>query len=349
VSGLLPGAGHVLLGKVREGAWILLALAVAPLVAVAAFFLGAVPLCWVALRTAALVGAYGVADAALGLLEEADGRHRLHRVPPRRVALLNLLTGGLGYEALGERRWALSAGPLALVLQLGLAWVWPPALLAAEVLLAAAALHGWWWAHGRARRPATPPVDSTPRRLRPALAAATALALAGALGLQLVAVAYDAARHPRRDGVVALEPFYENPHYDLRLEMPSPGWSFQPTGGDVLVAATHLAEDASLRLRLRPRLPGGPGGEALARRAVEEARAAGWDLRVATAGPARLGALPAWALTAEGFHRGRARRVRVVAAADGLRAWILWSQWTPTADRFASGEVEALCAALDLR
>ena len=129
LSALLPGLGHILLGKVREGVAILLASLATQGLASLAFAMGWTPLSWIGFRAGGALYLFAVGDAALLLFERADGRHRLYPESPRRVAFWNLVGYGTGYEILGERKWALGVGAGALVFHAGLAFLWWPSIL----------------------------------------------------------------------------------------------------------------------------------------------------------------------------------------------------------------------------
>jgi hypothetical protein len=134
LSLLLPGAGHIYCGKTSTGVWTmfwfltgflvttLLAVSRVPQLAIVPALIWAVP-----------IYIFAFLDAVLTTREANEGRDLPAHGNPRIAAILNLLTTGLGYFYLGERKLGLIvflAGrivgtsvpfPLSILLQIGFA------------------------------------------------------------------------------------------------------------------------------------------------------------------------------------------------------------------------------------
>lgn len=345
---ILPGLGQILLGRMREGLVLLGACMASQLLATLAFAMAWTPLTWIALRAGGAIYLFAIGDAALRLYEQSDGRYRMFPESPRRVAFWNLVGYGAGYEILGERRWALGVGGTALFLHAVLAFAWWPAILFGEALLLASAVHAWWLAAEQKRRLDPEPVDSCPLWLRRSLLVSLGLTVLIAVLSQWVSVSWREASHIRRENSVAIEPFYENPHYGLRLEMPSPGWQFLPPMGNELISAAHLTEGAAMSLSVAPRSPLNWSDELWALHMMEEALHAGWDLDITAVESSSLGNLPGIEVEAEGRFRGQPRVVRMVTASRGLQHLTLWYEWSPEPDAFAAHEVGLILASIQV-
>jgi len=346
-AGLVPGAGHLLLGKVQEGVAILLTTVVSQILATVAMAMGWTALSWVALRAGSAAYLYGVADAALLLYEMADGRADQGPPPPRRAAFWNLIGYGAGYELLEERTLALALGTTAALFHLGLSFVWAWAVVVGELLLLATASHAWWMATSQ-RRPRPDLKDTTPAWLRRSLVVSAVATLLLALASQWVALAWHDALQPERDEAVAMAPFYDNPHYGIHLEMPSPGWDFLSPSGDELFCATHLTENAALILKVAPRTLLDWDDQSWMDALLKDAAKKGWQLQVESSGPARLGSLAGWSVRAKGSYRGTPRTLHVVTATRGLQHITLWYEWAPMPDSFASTEMDQILASIEL-
>jgi len=233
-------------------------------------------------------------------------------------------------------------------LHAGLAFLWWPSILIAELVLLASAVHAWWLAVEQKQRVSPDPVDSCPLWLRRSLLVSAALTLLLVIGSQWVSLAWRESLHIRREAAVAIEPFYENPHYGLQLEMPSPGWRFLPPLGNELLSAAHLTEGAALSLSVAPRSPLFWSDELWALEMMRQARAAGWQLQITSFELSQLGALPGIELQAEGSFRGQPRIVRMVTASRKLQHLTLWYEWTPEPDAFAANEVGAILASIQV-
>jgi hypothetical protein len=347
-AAVLPGAGHMLLGKVREGLAILLTAVAAQVLGSVGFGLGWVAVSWVGFRTGGLVVLFAVGDAALLRFERADGRAALYPDPPRSVAFWNLVGYGAGYELLGRRYLALALGGAALIFHLGLAQLWPKAAIFGEILLLGSAIHAYLLAEANKRIPSRLPSSSTPAWLRRSLLVTAALTLILMLASQWVALAWRDSLHLRREEAVAVEPFYDNPYYGLHLEMPSPGWQFLQPTGDELFSAAHLTENAVMSLRIAPRTPFAWDDHSWMQKLMRDEQKQGWSLRPTRIEPAKLGTLPALSLSAKGTWRGRPRTVRVVTATRGLQHITLWYEWSPSKDSFATTEVGQILASMQL-
>jgi hypothetical protein len=348
LAAIVPGLGHAILGKVREGVAIFLASAAAQGLATLAFAMGWTPLTWIAFRAGAALYLFAVADASLLLFERADGRTRLYPESPRRVAFWNLVGYGAGYEILGERRWALAVGGSALALHAGLSFLWWPFIVLGELLLLGSAVHAWWLAMEQKQRISPEPADSSPVWLRRSLLVSATLTLLLLLASQYVSVAWRESMHIRRDAAVAIEPFYENPNYGLKLEMPSPGWRFLPPMGNELLSASHLTEGAALSLSVAPRSPLQWTDELWVLETIRRARSMGWQLQITSMEPSQLGTLPGIEIQADGRYRGLPRSVRIVTASRGLQHLTLWYEWTPDPGAMAAREVGAILASIQV-
>ena len=347
-SGLIPGAGHLLLGKVREGVAIFLATAFSQVLATLGLAMGWAAFSWVAFRAGGALYLYAVGDSALLLYEITDGRRQLYPEPPRRVAFWNLIGYGAGYAMLGERTWAIAAGSLAALFHLGLSFLWTKAVVGGEILLLASAVHAWWLAQAQMRRRNPMPQNSTPLWLRRSLLVTAALTLLMILANQWVALAWRDALHLRRENAVSVAPFYDNPDYELHLEMASPGWAFLTPTGNELFHATHLTENAVLSLRVDPRTPWNWSDPIWMNEVLKKAQEEGWSLEVDSSAPANLGTLPGWSISARGSFKGQERTLKVVTAVRGLQHITLWYQWAPLPDTFAGDEVDQILAGLQL-
>ncbi len=347
-SALVPGAGHMLLGKVREGVAILLLCVLTQIMASLGFALGWVAISWIGFRTGGALYLFAVADAALLRYEKADGRSAQYPESPRRVAFWNFVGYGAGYEILGMRAWALGAGGAGFLTHFALAILWPQLAIVGEVILVSSAIHAYFQAYADKRQLSRLPDDTTPHWLRRSLLITCVLTLAIAVASQWVALQWRDSMHLQRQGAVAIEPFYDNPHYGLHLEMPSPGWEFLQPSGDELFSAAHLTENAMMSLRIAPRTPFTWDNQLWAQKVLNDARNEGWKLHLTQSEPSQLGTLPAWSLSAEGTWRGGKRVVRIITAARGLQHITLWYEWSPSKSSLASTEVGQILASMHL-
>lgn len=353
---LLPGLGHLLLGKTRMGTVLLAAALGGTGLAAAAVVLRLPHVPWLALRIAFLAYLFGLADSTLSCLEMVDGRYRNHPTPARRVAFLNLLGYGAGYWRLGEVKLALAAWALLGPLHLGLGlWGWGAAAMA-EILVAAAALHGLRTAEDRSlpryarafgeRHPVAR--DTTPVWLSPAFYAHATLLFAVMLASLGMAHAWVDASRVDRSVAVRVEPYYRNGLYDLSLEFNAPGWAFTRQEDDDFVVARHVAENTSARLSLRPRIPWLDSDEEAIAAELERARRAGYRLSLESVSVANLGSLEGLRAHARGTEEGRARNVVLFTAGHGWRRYVLWFEWSPRHQDFAQAELTFLLEKLHL-
>ncbi len=347
-AALVPGAGHILLRKVREGVAILLLSLLAQIVLSLGFTMGWPLICWIGLRGSGALYLYAVADAALLRYEKADGRIAQYPESPRRVAFWNLVGYGAGYEMLGMRLWALIGGGAAFLFHFALAIFAPKLAILGELILVSSAIHAYIVAYGDKRTLSRLPEDTTPRWLRRSLVISCALTLVLAVTGQWVALQWRDSLHIQRQDAVSIEPFYDNPHYGLHLEMPSPGWEFLQPTGDELFAAAHLTENALMDLRIAPRTPTAWSNRGWARKTLNDAQRKGWNLQVSDSGASTLGTLTAWSLSARGSYRGSKREVRIVTAARGLQHITLWYEWSPSQSSPAATQVGQLLASVQV-
>ncbi len=347
-AALVPGAGHILLRKVREGVAILLLSLFAQILLSLGFAMGWPLICWIGLRSSGALYLYAVADAALLRYEMADGRSAQYPESPRRVAFWNLVGYGAGYEMLGMRVWALGAGGAAFLFHFALALMAPKLAILGELILVASAVHAYMVAYGDKRTLSRLPEDTTPPWLRRSLLITCALTLVFTGLGQWVALQWRDSLHLQRQNAVAVEPFYDNPHYGLHLEMPSPGWEFLQPTGDELFAATHLTENALMDLRIAPRSPNTWSNRDWAQKVLNDARQKGWNLQQTGSSASTLGELSAWSLSAAGSYHGSKREVRIVTAARGLQHITLWYEWSPSQSSPAATQVGELLASVQL-
>ena len=345
---MVPGAGHMLLGKLREGVAILLFCLLTQIMASLGFAMGWAAISWIGLRTGGALYLFAVGDAALLRYEKADGRTAQFPESPRRVAFWNFVGYGAGYEMLGMRVWALAAGGAGFLTHFALAIFWPQLAILGELILTASAIHAYFVAYADKRTLSRLPDYSTPSWLRRSLLITCVLTVALAAGSQWVALQWRDSMHLQRQGAVAIEPFYDNPHYGLHLEMPSPGWEFLQPSGNELFSAAHITENAMMSLRIAPRTPMTWDNQLWAQKVMTDARNEGWRLHLTQSGPSQLGTLPAWSVSAEGSWRGTKRMVRIVTAARGLQHITLWYEWSPSKSSLAGSEVGQILASMQL-
>jgi hypothetical protein len=347
-AALVPGAGHILLRKVREGVAILLLSVLTQILLSLGFAMGWPLICWIGLRSGGALYLYAVADAALLRYEKADGRSAQYPESPRKVAFWNFVGYGAGYEMLGMRLWALAGGGAAFLFHFALALFAPKLAIVGELVLVASAVHAYMVAHGDKRTLSRLPEDTTPRWLRRSLLVTCALTLVLAVSGQWVALQWGDSLHLKRQNAVAIEPFYDNPHYGLHLEMPSPGWEFLQPSSDELFAAAHLTENAMMNLQVAPRTPFAWSNQEWGQEILNDARLKGWNLQLTGSEASALGKLPAWSLSARGSYRGSKREVRIVTAARGLQHITLWYEWSPSQSSPAATQVGQLLASVQL-
>lgn len=248
LSVILPGLGHLVLGKKRMGLGLILASLLLFGAVSGAGVIGVGHLVWLILRLSVVVFLFAVTDAALASVEQRDGRESDGLA--RQAGFLNLVAYGVGYWQLGSTMGAWVGGVGGALLHLGVGWLGTLPAVLAEILVAGLGYHAYVLAQSRQRRPFTPGGsrgDTTPTWLVPALAAhagAVALLLVGGQALTSL---FLSGRTVNQDRAIVVEPYYRNPQYGISLEMNAPGWSFGPPAPNEFLVARHVAEDTSLR------------------------------------------------------------------------------------------------------
>lgn len=378
ISAVAPGIGHLLVGKRRLGIGLLAGILVASSSAPVAAFFGWEHLGWLLARGAVLTALFATVDATLLGAEENDRRGWDGHDRPRLSAYLDLLTYGGGTWRRGERALAGLALGGGLFLHGLLASRNLPLLLLSELLLLG---WGWLsWQRSReavelsrvhvstdfdelgredteendeedgepdprpARRRRTPPptVDRTPAWLQPALGGFCVLVFLSAVGSHALVQNVQESLRIERDRAVAMEPFYRNPDYGIALEMNAPGWSFVDPADNEFVVARHVSQDATLRLKVQPRIPLVSGDRAAAIAAVAEAAMEGMRLEVLDERPVEVGGRSGHYLRARGQRGTDPLTLELWTTGRGWREYVLWFERDPSHEAFARAEVDFL-------
>jgi hypothetical protein len=349
LSVILPGLGHVVLGKTRMGLGLILASLLLGAALFGAGLIGQGHLVWLMLRLSVVVFLFAVTDAALASIERRDGREADGL--PRQMGFLNLVAYGLGYWQLGATTTAIVAGILGALLHLGAGWLGTLPAVLGEVLVAGLGYHAYVLAQGRQRHPFTPGTvrpDTTPSWLVPGLALHAGAVVLMVVGGQALTSLFLAGQTVDQDRAVVVEPFYRNPSYGLSLEMNAPGWSFGHPAPNEFLVARHVAEDASIRVTTHSRIPKLQSSEQFAWQAVDEARRRGYVLQVTGAEAVQLDGVAGYRLYAEGRRGPQARRVVVLTAGRGWRQFTFWFEWAPDHDAFGREELDYMVHNLGL-
>lgn len=342
LSLILPGSGHVLLGRVRTGFTLLgVALLTVPAAVVVRGLLPEVvaPLAWGLGRLGILAALFAMIDAPLLARQARSADAGRTTLPPREAAGWNAAFYGAGFLKLDERAngWlAVVFGGLAHV---GLVlWLPPTLTVLAELVPLALALGGYRLAEeiaGRRDRVLAEddslglrrPVAPLPAWLPPAQAFMVGLVTLTAVGTWIAHAAWLDTRTVDRREAIAQEPFYRNPTYGLQLEMRTPGWTFRQDDPSLFVDAIHIGARSRLQVRLMPRIPG-RDGLALAEAAFTESLAAsGLSVRSVTAEAFDRGSVRAIRLRGQAVRDGRARDVAGLCTEQGFRRYLLHMEW----------------------
>jgi len=357
IGHLLPGIGHVYVGKTRFG-FLLLAANVG-LGGIAAGLLETEQyhLWWVFLRAATLTYLFSVLDAAFLATELPDGRVNPRTTRPRVAALLNLTTYGVGYWLLDRRPFAAVAWAFGILAHLWAGSLHIGFLLGAEAVLALSAWHAWKCArddNAPRRRPGLGERveivrDTTPGWVMPTLGTFAVLSLlftaVAASGYRIVMESLEVDQST----ALAVEPYYRNSAYGVSLEMNAPGWNFRDAAPNEFVTASHVAEDVSARLSVFPRVPLFLKSERVAREVIDKSLLFGYALTPTEGEPVKLGKLNGYQLMAQGTYAGQEpREVFVLAVEKGFQSYVLWFEWEPGHAGFAQTELAYLLGTLTI-
>jgi len=368
LSLILPGSGHLLLGRSRLGAGLMVAalLAIPASVAARTFAPESVaPLAWLIGRLGLLAALFAVIDAPLVAREPRWRPVADHAMPPRQAAALNFAFYGVGHWKLDERpgAWAgfLVGLPahLALILFLPFGWT----ILAELVPLA----FGAWAYHqateiGSQRRAldfeavdedsgpkrTVRPVASLPGWIAPMQAAFAGVLIASGVVLWLAHTSWLSNRSIDRSLAVVQEPFYRNPAYGLQLEMRAPGWTFRQDDPALFLEAIHIGQKSRLRFQLAPRIPGfddTASAETLFREALLQS---GLAVRSVSAETDDDGILPAVRFYGTAMRGSLGREVTGVIFERGFRRYLLTMEWGPDHAEFGVGEWDHLLSHLQV-
>ena len=347
LASILPGAGHLLLGRKAAGFWLLGGFAFGQILAGVAHLLGAAPLYWLGLRAVILIYLFGVVDSALLQAEIRDRREGTGEVRPRMAAFGNLLLYGQGYWRLDEKGWALVAAAFGGLFHGFIGGIHFALRTVMELAMLGLAIH----AHRMATTATMPRdnksldftprqrvADSTPSWLIPTLAAFCVFQI-GFLGLvAYVGTSLSSAMEVDQSRSLAVEPYYQNKDYGVEVEMNSPGWSFLQAAEDEFVSARHVAEKSSMRLVLRPRVFGYPRSESYAQILMGEAMMAGCVIEEHISEPATVAGLEGWRVRGISHYGGQRRNFELRTAGRGWHQYFLWFEWDQGHSEF--GEVE---------
>lgn len=357
LASILPGAGHLLLGRKTAGFWLLGGFVFGQILASVAHLLGAGPLYWLGLRAVILIYLFGVVDSALLQAEIRDRRDGDGEVRPRMAAFGNLLLYGQGYWRLDEKGWAAVAiafgglfhgfiGSIHMVLQAVM-----------ELAMCGLAFH----AHRMATEAAMPRddksldftprqrvADSTPGWLMPVLTAFCVFQI-GFLGLvAYVGTSLSSAMEVDQSRSLAVEPYYQNKDYGVQIEMNAPGWSFLQAAEDEFVSARHVSEKSSMRLILRPRVFGYPRSESYAQILMGEAMVAGNMIEEQISEPATVAGLEGWRVRGISHYGGQRKNFELRTAGRGWHQYSLWFEWDQNHSDFGESELAHVVSGLHL-
>lgn len=356
LASLLPGLGHFLLGRSREGAALLLSFIAAQIAAGVALGLEISILDWAGIRAITLIYLFGVVDAAL-LCAELRDRREGPDPRPRVTGFGNLLFYGVGYWQTDRRGIAVVAMAFGVVVHILGGSIHLLVQLVTELGVLALAYHGYQVGledanlHNRStdelgqrRRVA----DTTPGWLMPTLMGFCVVQIALVAFASIASSGLVAAMEVDQSKSLVVQPYYRNSEYGVELEMNAPGWSFTDTLPHEFVSARHVSEGSAMRLLMRPRFLGFPDSQTYAYLVLGESIENGYSLYESSSGPTRLGGARGWRLRAAGQRKGRPLEVEILTVGKGFRQYILWFEWDPRNAEFGQGELNHLLAGLEL-
>jgi len=357
LASILPGAGHLSLGRKPQGLWLLGAFFFGQIAAAAAHFLGVGALSWLSMRALVLIYLYGVVDAALLQVEIGDRRGDRSDVRPRNAAFGNLVLYGLGYWQLDQKAWAWVAIAFGTLLHglVGETHIFLRILT--EIGVAGLALHGYKMAADEALPRDTKSLDFEPRRRRadstpswliPALGVFCVVQLALFGFVHYVGSGINSAMEVNQRQSLRVEPYYRNSDYGVQLELNAPGWSFTTAPDDEFVRARHMSEHSAMRLILRPRLWGFPDSQSYAQILMGEAMMSGSMLEERVSGPATIAGLDGWRISGISHGAGETRRFELRTAGRGWYQFFLWFEWDERNDDFGESELAHVMSSLHL-
>ena len=362
LSLILPGTGHVLLGRAGLG----LALLTFAVLAVPASILArsvlpetAAPLAWLVGRLGVLAALFSVLDAPARAREPKWSPVARNAIPPRHAAAWNAAFYGVGLWKLDERASAWIAILFGGAAHVGLV-LWLPAnlTLLAELVPLGAAFWGYRLAEeigaqrGRVLADDDDPTDEPKRRplaplpgwVVPTQAFVVTLLVVSGVVVWISHAQWLSARAVDRGQAVAQEPFYRNPAYGLELEMGSPGWTFREDDPALFLDAVHIGHKSRFQVRLQPRIPG-RDGPAIARSALREALEEN-GLAVLSLHAESVDGEAMVRLYGRAVRGSQAREVAGLCAVQGFRRYLIHMEWDPDHADFGSAEWNRVVAGL---
>lgn len=346
LSAILPGTGHVLLGRGALGLGLLAAALLAIPASIAARTLAPelfAPLAWLVGRLGVVAAIFAVADAPLTAREPRWRPRSAAQLPPREAAAWNYAFYGVGLAKMKETgsAWiAILAGGAAhvgLVLFLPSPWTFVaeivPALLAfwayrqaEEINSQRTALHADDDEDPMAR-PKARPVAPMPAWVVPVQAFMATALVASGLIVWIAHTHWLSNRAIDRSFAVVQEPFYQNPAYGLQLEMRAPGWTFREDEPGLFFDALHIGEKSRFQIRLAPRIPGLDGQGPAEELFLESLSDSGLRVLSVDSEPADVRGLPAYRLHAVATRNGVGRDVAGLVYESGFRRYLLHMEW----------------------
>lgn len=354
MSLILPGSGHLLLGRSTEGLGLMVAalLALPASVAVRTFAPDLVaPLGWMLGRLGVIAAIYAVIDAPLRAREPRWRPTTRFAIPPRSAAAWNFAFYGVGHWKMDERIGAWTGFSAGAAAHIALVLFLPSgATIFAEVIPALLAAWAYHQANeigsqrksllsdddsgpGESVRPLAP----LPNWLLPTQAFFVAALVASGVLLWIAHTHWLSSRTIDRSLAVVQEPFYRNPAYGLQLEMRAPGWSFRQDHPELFLEAVHIGARSRLRVQLAPRVPGVEGAASAETMFRETLIASGLRVQSVAIEPV-AGDLAAYRLFATAMRKSQAREVAGLVYDQGFRRYLLHMEWAPDHADFGVAE-----------
>jgi hypothetical protein len=357
LASILPGAGHLSLGRKREGLWLLGAFVFGQIVGGVAHFWEFQALSWLAIRALILIYLYGVVDSALLQVEITDRRDEEIDVRPRNAAFGNLVLYGFGYYRLDEKGWAIVAMAFGALLHGLVGSIHILLRILTEIAVIGLAFHGYRLAAEEALprdnksldfQPRRRVADSTPGWLIPTLAAFCVVQIGLFSFVHYVGTGLDSAMEVNQRKSLSVEPYYRNNDYGVQVEMNAPGWSFVSAAEDEFVRARHVSEKSSMRLVLRPRLWGFPDSQSYAQLLLGEEMMNGNMFEEHISELVTVEGLEGWRITGLDHGRREARKFELRTAGRGWYQYFLWFEWDENNARFGESELAHVMSSLHL-
>ena len=363
---ILPGSGHLLLGRSRQGFGLLAATVVAAIGALAARTFApdvVAPAAWLIGRLGVLAAVFAVVDAPLLAREPRWKRTERFAIPPRQAAAWNYAFYGVGHAKMDEKAAAWTAILLGGAAHVALLFVLPSHLVVLAELVPLA-LAAWGFRHatvlGSQRRAVfdepdddvpglkTAPIAVLPGWMPLVQGVAVAVLIATGIAAWSAHGAWLDARSVDREQALAHEPFYRNPAYGLQLEMRAPGWTFRQDDPALFLEAVHIGEKSRMEVRLLPRLPGGDRAQNARKAFIDALFASGLEVTTADAS-IESGPLSTVRLAATGTRNGQAREVAGIAYDHRFERFLLHMEWDRDHADFSVAEWDFVLNGLTIR